>query len=445
MNKQGVYPFLLFKSLPPNLLQDLSMRFPGQLGLDRTLYFLKLVDSPHNTLKVIHVAGTSGKGSVSYLISRLLASQGFSTGLHLSPPLFDWRERFLVNNCPLPFPCIQKYLLELEPQIKQMANSQYGPLSQFELLVALSYYIFAKHKVQYVVIETGLGGRLDATNVVSTKTKVCVITSVDKDHAHILGPTLAKIAWQKAGIIKPYNLVFSSETKPNIKEVFNKQATSNRTSIQYISEPQNFHAISVLATGSKFNFQIQDFALKNIQLGLLGKFQIKNAALALAVVVALAKRDQFKLSKPTLLDSLKSARFAGRFQVVKSQGKQVVFDSAHSPIKIKSLIQSLKLIYPQDKFSFLIAIKNTKDYQKMLQTISSNAKSIILTQFQTNRASYQKPVSISVMQRYLLSINFQNFQITASAKDGLNLLLKQKNTVYIVAGSIYLLQDLLDS
>ncbi len=179
-----------------------SLKFSGQAGIERTKYLLQLLDNPQEKIKVIHIAGTSGKGSTAYLISKLLQHHGFKVGLQVSPHLIDIRERFQINNQLIPEELFVRTFQEIKPTIEKAKNSHWGKLTFFEILVSFAFYFFWKNKVDYAVMETGLGGLYDGTNVVENKNKLVVLTKIGLDHQWILGSTYEKIASQKAGIIK---------------------------------------------------------------------------------------------------------------------------------------------------------------------------------------------------------------------------------------------------
>src|SRR3989338_6614462 len=191
----------------PNNFQQ---RFPGGLGLKRAKYFLHLLGRPQEKLKIIHVAGTSGKGSTCYLISSLLASQGFKVGLHQSPHLTDVTERFQINNQIISKEELVNYLNKIIPMVNLVGKTFHGSLTYFEILIGLAYLIFYEKKIDYAVMETGLGGWFDATNVVERSDKLAILTKIGLDHINILGKTIEEIALQKAMIINEKSQAIST-------------------------------------------------------------------------------------------------------------------------------------------------------------------------------------------------------------------------------------------
>lgn len=235
-------------------------KFPGELGLKRTKYLLQLIGNPQEKIKIIHVAGTSGKGSVCFYISRLLQTSGFKVGLHISPHLVDVRERCQINNKLIDEKTFYQSLNKIVPYVDQVTKSKYGKPTYFEILVALVFSIFSQRKVDYAVIETGLGGLLDGTNVVSRKDKLCVLTKIGFDHMTILGNTLTQIARQKAGIIQKNNQVISINQQTSVKKVIEKKAKTTGSQLLFIKKGINFEKIAPFKNGLIYDFVFQSTA-----------------------------------------------------------------------------------------------------------------------------------------------------------------------------------------
>ena len=210
----------LYSTIPSSY----TKKFPGSVGLSRTKKLLESLGNPQEKVNVIHIAGTSGKGSTATMISFILKEKGYKVGLTLSPHVVDIRERVQINNKFLTKEKFTSYLNEIVPFIKKINKQKKGEITYFEVLQVMAYYIFNKEKVDYAVIETGMGGTYDATNTVSNTDKICVITRIGLDHTNILGTNLTDIAKQKAGIIQKGNEVFALKQTKNINNVFRKRA-----------------------------------------------------------------------------------------------------------------------------------------------------------------------------------------------------------------------------
>lgn len=398
----------------PNNFQQ---RFPGEVGLERAKCLLHLLGDPQEKLKIIHVAGTSGKGSTCYLISSLLKTHGFKVGFHQSPHLTDVRERFQINNQIISKEELIFYLNKIIPIIDFVGKTFYGLPTYFEILVGLAYLIFYEKKVNYAVMETGLGGWYDATNVVERPDKLAVLTKIGLDHTNILGKTIKEIALQKAMIINENSQAISINQLPSAKKIIEEVAIKKQAKVIFVTK-------------------------NNYKLNLIGEYQKENASLALESLRFLGKRDRFLINQEKVKKVFENAHFPGRFDVKKVNGKTVVFDGAHNPQKMLAFIKALIKEYPEKKFNFLLAFKSGKDYKKMLKVIIPWADSITLTSFFTENQDMinlsEKP---TVIGQQLRKIGFNNFSIVPSNKKAWETVLNKKEPI-VVTGSLYLVGEI---
>lgn len=212
-----------------------SRLIPGEIFLQRTKHFLLLLGNPQNKLKVIHIAGTSGKSSTAYFISQLLGDLGLKVGLQLSPHLYDIRERVQINNRFIHKSVFINYVKRLKPVIEEMKLSPHGLPSYFEIMVVMGYLLFYENNVDYAVIETGLGGITDPTNTVQSADKVAVLTKIGLDHTEILGESIDQITFNKSGIIQKGNTVFSFFQSDKIEDIYkNESAKKKRQTSDFI-------------------------------------------------------------------------------------------------------------------------------------------------------------------------------------------------------------------
>lgn len=400
-----------------------QMQFTGEKGIIRTKELLKLLGSPQNTLKVVHVAGTSGKGSTSFMISHLLVSQGFKVGLHLSPHLLDLRERTEINNTLLEEKKYCTYFNEIVPSIEKMRNSPFGALTYFEALVGFTFYVFKEEKVDYAVMETGLGGEFDGTNVVDRTDKLAVITRIGFDHMKVLGNTLTKIAYQKAMICaEKGDLITIKDQAPSVEKEI----------LRVVKEKKGCFVRS-------FGSSPQDD--REMELGLLGEYQKENASLALAALSHLSKRDGFIVQVDSVRSVMKSLRFKGRFDVIQKKGGSIILDGAHNAQKMKAFLTSVNLLFPGKKFTFIIAFKQGKDYKKMLKYIVPFAQKIIVTHiFSESQDILHLSVPLEKIKSELDRLGFTQTQILTESENVMKII-KQEGNSCIVTGSLYLLGD----
>ncbi len=423
--------------------QNKELKFPGKLGLERTRYFLNLLKNPQDKIKIIHIAGTSGKGSTAIYTSLLLKSLGFKIGLHISPYLIDFRERFQINNMLISKKKFCKYFNDIIPTIKKVSQSKFGKPSYFEILTVLAFYIFQKEKIDYAVIETGLGGLFDATNVISSQSKLCVLTKIGYDHMKTLGKTLKKIAFQKAGIIQEKNTILSICQTINVKKIIEKQTAKKTGTLNYVKNKSNFKNIKLKNDKIFFDFSFGEYSLKNIKLNTSAFYQAENCALALSIACLLSKRDTFLMNDKQIKNILKTTILPGRMERFNLQKKIIILDGAHNPQKMKTFLESLTKVYPEKKFSFLLAFKKNKDYKRMLSFVIPNAKNIILTTFKINsQDSHCISEDPRRIAENLRKNKFLNYKIIPDTKLAFTNFFKTSSDVLVITGSIYLLSKI---
>jgi dihydrofolate synthase / folylpolyglutamate synthase len=428
--------------------------FVGDLGLQRAKYFMKLLGNPQNKLQVIHIAGTSGKGSTASLTSHLLQSQGFRVGLFISPHILDIRERLQIDNQLPSEKLILKYFNQILPIILKMEKCRYGTPTYFEILAGLAYFIFAKEKLNYAVIETGLGGRLDGTNTVTSKNKIAIITKLGLDHTEVLGNTLAKIASEKAGIIKAQNTVINIQQSTNTQSIINKKCQKKNANLFTIKDGKNYKLISSTKTATIFDFNFANselnsdselsseapFKLRNTQLNLIGAHQIENCSLALACLSALANRDKFTINEKKMRSALQKISIPGRMEIRKNGKNFFIIDGAHNPQKMTAFISSLRLIFPNQKFDFILAFKKGKDFKKILKKILPLANHVFLTSFSTaNQADHWSSVDTAEIASYFKTEKFKNFSTIKNNETEILTTIQNSKSSIALTGSLYLI------
>ena len=309
-------------------------KFFIDLGLDRTREVLSLLGNPQEKIKCIQIAGTNGKGSVAAILSAILTAAGFKTGLYTSPHIFDYTERIKIDDIDISKDDFTKYIsLAIET-----AGSNEVHLTEFEILTVAMFKYFADNNVDIAILETGLGGRLDATNVVS-KNMCSIITHIDLDHTERLGDTKDKIAYEKAGIIKPECPVITSEGYEAIKNRADELNSMFVLTTPYV-EPAFFKSLS-----------------------LKGLHQQENLALAIAAIRLLFKN----IDDNTIIKGLMRVHHLCRFQYIKE--KNLLIDGSHNPNGIKALAENLDIYFPDMKRRFIFGCLKTKDFRKMVDIL----------------------------------------------------------------------------
>jgi dihydrofolate synthase / folylpolyglutamate synthase len=337
--------------------------------LTNTLTLCARLDNPQNAFPTIHVAGTNGKGSVSFMLAAIFQAAGYKTGLYVSPHYKDFRERIRVNGVYIS----KKYITQFVENHK--VDFERIQPSFFEMTVALAFDYFRSEKVDIAIIETGLGGRLDSTNVISPL--VSVITNISFDHMNLLGDTLELIAGEKAGIIKPNTPVVIGEKQAETRAIFERKALEMNASIVFAS--QNYTCEKRIDDNFEyaiFNvFESEKLLYENLKLNATGDYQIKNLATVLQTIAVLPASFQQRLDEKAIrfgLENLKKlTQFMGRWQVI-GQHPMMVCDSAHNEGGIKWALNQLN----QLKFNQLymvIGFVSDKDWAKTLALFPKNA------------------------------------------------------------------------
>lgn len=417
MNREDIEQFLVEQNAQ---MKPLS----GALQLERIRHFLDLLDNPQEKIKIIPVAGTSGKGSTAYLTSLLLHACDFKVGFFQSPPLLDLREMFQINNQPISEEKFTSYFFDLLYSIEKAKSGQHGALSSFEILTSLAFYTFWKESVHYAVVETGLGGLYDATNTVRNKDKLVILTKIGLDHTDILGSSITSITTHKAGTIQKGNSVISIWQDKQARVVIYETVKSHEAKLFYLKKLEHYTIRTIDIDKTVFDFRFLATNIGDIHLGLVGEYQTENCSLALAALFLLSKRDYFAPQQDIIQQALQNAHFPGRMEIKKISGKTVIIDGAHNPQKMASLIKNLKALFPAQKFDFFVAFKKGKDYVEMLQSIAPLANEITITGFHAvNMALVQdaeEPLEIGLA---LTELGFFSYRIDSNPKEALKIAL----------------------
>ena len=359
---------------------DYSLKHSSELAkaefnLDRMFALMEELGDPHTKYPVIHVAGTKGKGSVSALCASALQAAGYKTGLYTSPHLLDYCERIQVDGEPIS----HGQMIELVEEIKSSV-AKIPKLTTFEITTGIGFLAFANQNVQAAVFEVGLGGRLDATNVVTPK--VSVITSLSYDHMAVLGDTLAKIAGEKAGIIKEGVPVVSSPQKQEALQVLERVATERSCPFILVGKDVKFERLASSLDGQtvRISDSIRHLTL-DVRLPLLGSHQIENAATA---YVAL-KTGGIEISDEAIQKGFAEVKWHARFEVVRRE-PPVIFDSAHNEDSFVKLRQTLEEHFPGRMVTLIFGASEDKNIPGMFAVMKPKIKRLIVTRADHPRA-----------------------------------------------------------
>ena len=336
-----------------SLLQPFQ-RFGVHLGLERIHRLLAALGNPHHQFPIIHVAGTNGKGSVCAYLSAVLTAAGYQVGRYISPHLVDWTERICINEKPISTAALAEIIQQVQGAIDP---SQESP-TQFEVITAAAWLYFARSQVDVAVIEVGLGGRLDATNVCSNPL-VSAITSISREHWQVLGPTLADIAGEKAGILKPTCPAVIGHLPDEAKAVIASRIEQLNCPVVWV-EP----AREILKSGEVIRYaQYQGI---EYPLPLLGEMQLMNSAIAIASVQILQQQG-WKIPLEAIQTGMSKTRWLGRLQWTTWKNYPLLIDGAHNPAAAKALRQYVDTL--NKPVAWVMGILSTKEHQAIFQAL----------------------------------------------------------------------------
>lgn len=375
-------------------------RYP-KLYLKRSKYFLNLIDNPHHGFRYIHITGTAGKGTVSTMLHSILSRSGKKAGLLTSPFVSTYIDKIKVGDLYISADEFADIVEFLKPFIDYAhANSPYGRPSYFEILFAVASTYFKRQKCEWVVLEVGCGGRYDYTNVIEA-VEVAAITNIDADHLHLIGPKLEDVAYEKIGILKKGCSFFTTETRPNLRRIFKEECIKKKTKYFEI-------------------LPVSDFRKNNINL-------VENIAAHLGI-------DNEYIKK-----GIQETSLSCRFEVVQ-QNPRVILDGAHNKIKMKSVIENLKLI-KYNKLHLLIGMAENKDIKAVLKEIAPYVDSVTVTRFQVKERKCADPL---VIKKFLLSLGNKNVSFFLDPHQGLehSLSMAHEEDIVLITGSFFLVGEI---
>ena len=411
-------------------------------NLNRITHLLDLLGNPHERLKVIHVAGSKGKGSTAAIIASVLTHAGYKTGLYTSPHLVTPRERCRIDNELISESEVPCYIDKLKPAIETVSSSEFGRVSFFEIYTALAFTYFADKATDFAVIEVGLGGRLDATNIVSPVTTV--MTPIGLEHTSILGKTYTEIAIEKAEIIKQECPVAVAPQHPDAYTVIERVAKERNAPIvkvKNIVERKSDNPVlnsDGVTIAQQFDVETDTETFRQLLLPLLGHHQYVNGTTAIAAIACL-KQKGYEITKDSVYKGFKNVTWPGRIQLIKSS-PLVVLDGAHSPISMEALCSTIRNNFRYTQVVFIVSIMKDKDLAAIGKSVSKIADSVIVTQVPDN----PRVLSAETIHDSWSGL-FQNIKIHKTPKEAITTGLSSASLTDLicVTGSLYLVGEAL--
>ena len=404
-----------------------------KLGLENISKLLKHLGNPHKRLNAIHIAGTNGKGSTAFFLNSIFNTAGYKTGVYLSPHLIDIRERIIIGNDWIP----EKKFTELTEYIFCVIEKERLSATFFEFVTALAFLYFFQEEIDIGIVEVGLGGKLDATNVLTPI--VSVITEIDLEHTHYLGSSIREIAAEKGGIIKEGRTVFTSaeneEAVDTIKGIAKKKET---TCFQFgkdfvIDDHDKEVSLNAkkLLLPQTFSLRFREHEFKKLAIKTAGTYQIKNSSTAVAVALYLSEKYR-AINENSICEGLKNSKIPCRMELMQ-KSPQIILDVAHNFQAIQVLIENTPLFFTYSRLIVLLGILDDKDYKKVIKVLSSETDTFIMTKPKTERA-----LSARVLEEEASAFNAKIFVETEISKA----LIKAKEVadaddLILVTGSFY--------
>ena len=402
-----------------------SFRYKGsRLGLGRIQELLSRLQNPQEQLHFIHVAGTNGKGSVCAMLSSILTKAGYRTGLFTSPYIHRIEEYFQMNGVQISDVQLQQIVDEVKPHVEAMEDKP----TEFELITAMVIYYFAKCKCELVILETGLGGRQDATNVIPAPL-ASVITRIGMDHMNFLGNTLEAIAAEKAGIIKPKSTVVLCRQEEVAEQIIRKKCAKAGIDLR-IADQRKMKVVR-----SALELRIFDYGeRKSVELGLYGNYQYENAAVALEVIDLLIAQG-YPVSDDAVRIGMIEVKWPGRFEFIRHD-RPVILDGAHNPDGTVQMIESLCQYFPLQKFMFVMGVMKDKDYQRMIQTVVPFAEGFITVTADTERALAADVLKEEIAVRFSGPV-----RAAKSIAAAMEQIYHKKDAVICIFGTLYMMKE----
>ncbi|MFS0780733.1 bifunctional folylpolyglutamate synthase/dihydrofolate synthase [Bacillus sp. 1P06AnD] len=405
--------------------QQLGMNF----GLERMHELLEGLGVDHQSIRFVHLAGTNGKGSTLHDLKQILAHAGYEVGTFTSPHIESVQERIMINDTCIEEADFLRLFNQVIAYIEKMEKNNLFP-TQFEILTVIALMYFVEKRPDIVLMETGLGGRLDSTNVITPL--FSIITNVSYDHMNILGDTIEKIAYEKAGIIKRESYVITGAKHPDALDVIREKAQKESSRLFVMGEEFNMENLEPLPDGELFSYSWEAIHMDDVHLSMLGKHQTENASLAITAALLLRHAFDFRIQEEDIRGGLAHANWKGRLEVL-SSSPYVIVDGSHNEDGMRTLVNTLHSRFAGKRIIMVTAALKDKDVRMMTSMLKQVADYIIFTQFEMDRA-----LDAESMSKY--SSGTEHIVIKEwdkAIERGLEM--ADGNTVLLVTGSLYFL------
>lgn len=386
------------------------------------------LDNPQNQLKVIHLAGSNGKGSTVNALREMLEGASYKVGAFTSPHLECVNERITINGVQIPDAQFLQYMNAVAHIVETHYNGDYP--SFFEVITLIMFQYFAAAHVDFALIETGLGGRLDATNVITPL--VSIITTISLEHTAFLGDTYAKIAFEKAGIIKEDVPVIVGVKNEDALAVIRKVAEERHAECRILGEDFKVTTQQQYERMQHFDYENQEVQMQDIVLKMAGLHQVANASLAMTAMLVLQEKGHVKISDTTIRKALQTAQWAGRFEQV---ANNIFLDGAHNSEGTAALIQTLKDVYPNRNYNFIYAALSDKDHANSIALMDEVANSMAFTQISLPNAMPAE--QLAALSQHPQKVYSSDWQQVIDAE----IQRKEEADILIITGSLYFIAE----
>lgn len=361
-------------------------------NLSRMNRLLATLDNPHKQFRSVHIAGTKGKGSTASMVAHMLGNCGYAVGLYTSPHVTDVRERIAVNGQMISESDFTRLVGKLQPVVRKMAGDQ---PTFFEIITALAFLYFVERKVEIAVVEAGLGGRLDSTNVL--KPEACAITSISLDHVQQLGGTLTQIAEEKAGIFKTGIPVVSAPQPRDVKKTLRAAADRVRVPLRFTGDEiefsYRFESSRLFGPHTRVSLTTKQSRFEHLHVPLIGEHQAINCGVALGVVDALKERG-FAIDDQKAIEGLSKVRLPGRLEMI-CEEPRIIVDGAHNAASVEAVMRAIGQNISYDSMVVIFGCQTDKDIMGMIDHVQLGADKVIFTQSRSPRAA--DPAELAIM------------------------------------------------